>query len=329
MKIAIITQKSTCAWRKRPELYGKHNKTISLVCDILEKNHIAVTVWDSVEKYLESRHYAGGGNELIFSAIDNCFERNRAAVLPSIWEFLEIPYIGNDPYAMTVTTDKKLFQEICEKLGILCPRCVEINHHDDERRIKESTQNFTYPLILKYRYGTMSYGLSLVYNFEELLTTTQSMLSHEPKCSVLCQEFIDGKEAAVPIIGSGSKAHSLAAIEYTGPNQSRIKLYDMQWKNELDNLVELVPLSDVNVAQTAQNQCLKLYQYLGLRDMARFDLRITDAGEIYFLETNCMPNLGYESAFDPQSYGGDASFEDILLEIISSARERNREKVKI
>lgn len=154
------------------------------------------------------------------------------------------------------------------------------------------------------------------------------LLMEEPGSSVLCQEYIAGQEFTVPIINTGDLAQVLAVIQYVGPEENSLELYDLQWKNEFDDQVQLVPLPEfASLSQTIQKQCLALYRCIHFRDMARFDLRITDAGDIYFLEANCLPNLSYDSAFDPQSYGGAATFDDVLLNIIRSAWHRNRKRL--
>lgn len=330
MRIALVYQASASSWWRHPELYNKHSKRILDAGQILEQHGLRVSVWNSIKSYVEDRQNRKADNELVFSAVENCFERNRAGLIPSLWELLDIPYIGSDPYAFTVTTDKKLFQDICKSVGLSCPPYFEIFPETTTARIKSdlTASGFSFPLVLKYRYGTLSYGLSLVHNMDELISESERLTFSEPDSPILCQKYIAGREITVPIIGTGVSAQVLSVIEYTGSNQSPLALYDMQWKNELDDLVQIVPLPENScVAKKIQEDCLRLYQYLGLRDMSRIDLRVTESGEIYFLEVNCLPNLGYESAFDPVSYGGTDSFDDIMLKIVHSAWDRNKRRM--
>ena len=329
MRVALISQDSDRAWRRHTELYKSDCLHIQEIKRILVRKGIPVSVWSSIDSYLDSRQGRETRDELVFSFIENCFERNRAALVPAIWELLGIPYVGNDAYACTVTADKWLFQEQCQKLGLNCPRSFEIDNNMSPEAIQGCVlkENLAYPIILKYRYGSMSHGLTTIHSIEDLLSESKRLLAGETDSSILCQEYIPGIEATVPIVGTGASAYALALVQYAAPGQKPLSLYDKKWKFELDNLVELIsfPPEDPFARKVLQD-CLTLHRHLGLRDVSRIDLRITAKKEVYILEANCIPSLGYDGAFDPISYGGAKSFDDIIFEIIQSAWSRNEKK---
>lgn len=322
MRVALISQDIDKIWRRHPELYRGDSHHIQEIRHILTQCGIPVSTWNSVESYLSGRQKRNTQDEIVLSLIENCFERNSPALIPALWEFMRIPYVGNDAYAFTITSDKMLFQEICKGIGLTCPCSFEILTDTSEKEIRKriAETNLTYPLVLKYRYGTMSYGLSIVQNFSTLLSEAERLLSAECESSVLCQEYIPGMEVTVPIVGTDKAARALALIQYTELGQRPLYLYDAEWKFKLDNLVELVPFPREDpFTKSILQDCLRLHRHLGLRDMSRIDLRITASGKAYFLEANCMPTLGLQGAFDPNSYGETQSFSDIILEIIRSA----------
>lgn len=325
MRVALIFQDPESGWRRHTELYHKDSVQVETICRILKKNGMPVSVWNCLNAYIGNRQYKAQADELAFSFIENSFERNRPGLVPSLFELMDIPYAGSDPYAHMVTSDKKLFQEICCCINLQCPRSLEIRSDTRKEEIKDKIQNynFSFPLVLKYRYGTMSCGLSIVETVEHLLAESERLLAEEKDSSVLCQEYIPGHEVTVPIIGTGENARVLSVIEYTGPKGEPLRTYDMRWKNELDELIQLIPFKQGSASsQQIRQECLRLYRHLGLRDMSRIDLRVTDTGKIYFLEANCIPSLGYDGAFDPASYGGNISFDEVILEIIHSAQAR-------
>ena len=322
MKIAIILQDMEVYWRRHVELYESDKQHLQQIKHILKKNDVPVSTWNSIEAYLNARKMRDVTDELVFSLVENCFERNGPGLLPSLWELTGIPYIGSDAYGFTITSDKILFQNICYEIGLKCPRGFEVTICDTELDIKRKAieSQIPFPVILKYRYGTMSYGLSVAEDIEELTAKARKLVLEEENSPIVCQEYIPGMEATVPIVGTDRSARALALIQYTGPRQKPICLYDRKWKTDLDDLVELIPFPyDHPLTQQTLQDCLKLYRYLKLRDMCRIDLRITETGQVYFLEANCIPSLGYNGAFDPLSYGGEESFDEIILEIIRSA----------
>ena len=232
MKIALVSQADDCLWRRHTELYENDCLHMEEIGHILERRGIPVSTWTSVGSYLANRQRNESSDELVFSLVENCFERNRPALIPALWELLGITYVGNDAYAFSITSDKMLFQGICQHLGLKCPRSFEIRR-DMPAGIIQSIileRNLSYPLVMKYRYGTMSHGLTLVNDLEMLLSEAKHLLDEEPDSSVLCQEYILGMEATVPIVGTGPAAHALALIQYTGPGHEQLILYDKDWK---------------------------------------------------------------------------------------------------
>lgn len=326
MRVALVFQDDDCSWRNHAELYKNDSLQMQDINRILMQKGIATSMWTSIESYLANRTGREVQDELVFAPIENCFERNRAALVPAIWERMGIPYVGNDAYACTITSDKLLFQEQCQKLGLKCPKSFEISNgmSDDEIEHSLLKSRLFYPLILKYRYGSMSHGLTMVDDLGALLAAKKRLLADEPDSSIICQEYIPGIEATVPIVGTGRSARALSLIQYTEPGQKPLYLYNEEWKFKLDHLVELVPCSlEDPLTQKVLHDCLTLHRYLGLLDVSRVDLRITTEKEAYILEANCIPSLGYGGAFDPASYGGSQSFDDIILEVIQSAWARN------
>ena len=154
---------------------------------------------------------------LVFSLIENCFERNRPCLVPAVFELYNLPYIGSDPYAQLITSDKQLFKDICASNGLLCPRGIQIDRKMQPKDILSALQQaeLSFPLILKYRYGSMSYGLRKTDCFEELALESRRLLEDELNSPLLCEEYISGEEATIPIVGTSEDARTLSVIQYT------------------------------------------------------------------------------------------------------------------
>lgn len=328
MNIELVFQETTnehIHWRNHAELYASDAKQIEAIGTALRHWNIPFRKWSSVSDFIEHRKTKPREDILVFSIIENCFERNRPCLIPSIWELMGIPYIGSDPYALMITSDKKLFQDICQKGGWLCPRYIQItgSNTPDEIRSALTEERISFPVVIKYRYGSMSYGTYKINDFDALITAATNLLAKEPESPILCEEYISGYEITVPVVGTGVNARVLNVIQYTDSQKQPLNLYDYQWKTEYDPLVQLhVYKGNPALTNRIEQECLRLHRFLGIRDMSRFDLRVTETGAVYWLEANCIPSLGYDGAFDPKSYGHKETFDDVILEIVQSGKER-------
>lgn len=328
MEIALLLQTNSNDrqfWRRHGELYGKDHDDAMKMAAILKQSGYDTTIWLSLEEFIRANYAQGNKDVLVFPMIENCFERNRPCLVPSALELCGFPYVGSDAYAQIITADKKLFKDICETIRLACPRGIEITRQMTRTHVTSTFESagLLFPVVLKYRYGTMSFGVCKVNDYAALFSASESLLEQEPESSLLCEEYIEGEEATVPIIGTGRQARALAMIQYTTYNKRPLELYDMSWKRNRDEEVEMHAYpDDARWVDDIKKKCLYLHTHLGLRDMSRIDLRITKDRRAYFLEANCLPNLSLNSAFDPESYDCGQSFANILLEIIVSAKAR-------
>jgi D-alanine-D-alanine ligase len=148
---------------------------------------------------------------------------------------------------------------------------------------------------------------------------------------VLCEEYIEGKEYTVGILGNST-------LKILGPMEIAFKsaagqypVYSFEAKqqsNPIDNdiLQVFCPVSlgremDRKIAQFAK----KSFRSLGCRDVARIDFRIDNKGNIYFLEINPLPGLspGF-SDLTVMAERSAMSYEGLIKRILTPAIQRWR-----
>lgn len=78
------------------------------ISQILTQHGISVSTRNSIKSYLDGRQERNTEDEIVFSLIENCFERNYPALIPSLWELLGIPYVGNDAYGEPILMGEAL-----------------------------------------------------------------------------------------------------------------------------------------------------------------------------------------------------------------------------
>lgn len=326
MKIGLLFQIDSAnmfPWQIHHGLYQKHKVQAEKMKNTLLTLGHSVKVWHSFYDFVIDIKYNNLDIDIIYNAIENCFDRNYNACISSLLEMCSIPYLGNDPYVNIITSDKFRLEQICKTLAIRVPKSVLVNIYNFcSMRREFEYAHIGFPCIIKYRYGTMSYHTKLVYNLTELLHELEYMLS-TGNGDVLCQEYIDGKEITVPIIGSGIASKALGVIEYTDAENNALSIYDIAWKTQYDDSVLLKALdeSDPAIAKI-KSAALKIYTHLNFNDYGRIDFRLNQEGIFYLLEANSMPVLSENGAFDPISYGKEYSFAKVLECIVSSAAKR-------
>ena len=218
---------------------------------------------------------------------------------------------------MGLSQNKYHTKLVAEALGILCPKGIyldyvkDIDINDLMRKIKETGLDF--PLLVKPNEEGYSMGVFLVKDTDELMRAVKSDFDnyHEP---VLVEEFIDGKEIYVPIIGTGDEAYTLPVGRVVADDGSDVEIYCVEDK--------CYDWSHYEAADLPEKDSLKLYRHMGCRDLGRCDFRLKKDGTPVMIEITPRPGLTEEGPFESSIKAIGRTYDDVLREIIENAAER-------
>ncbi len=272
---------------------------------------------DFIEKILKEKV------DFIFNIAEGFGTRSREGHVPSVCEMFNIPYSGSDPLALSITLDKELCKRFAKSVGVRTPDFKVI------KSVKE-LKNFKFkdfPCVLKLKNEGSSIGLRLsskVNNLTELKEKAKELLEkyREP---VLVEKFIPGKEVTAGIIGNKElKFFGLMEIRPKRLKEEEF-LYSLEVKRNYKEEVEYVVPPEIpeEKIKEIKRYVLKLFKTLDLRDFARFDFRLDENYNPFFLEINPLPGLNPETSdFPIMAYKMGLTYREIIEEILESAFER-------
>jgi len=250
----------------------------------------------------------GGGKEFIDNIwrekVDIVFNiaegrgnyRSREAQVPSILEMLDIPYTGSDPQCLAICLDKPVTKKLVAADGISTPKWLAIANEQELFQI--SWDGFPFPAIIKPAYEGSSKGIRLdsIVNAPEQVTGTISKLLAYYRQPVILEEFIDGDEVTVGIVGN-LPPRILGMMRILPKRKDEHFIYSLEVKRNYLNLVEYEcpALLGEKILNEISDSGLKVFKILGCRDFARLDFRISSKGVPYFIEVNPLPGLGTHS----------------------------------
>jgi D-alanine-D-alanine ligase len=222
--------------------------------------------------------------------------RSREARVPAVLEMLGIPYSGSDPLTLALTLDKELAKRVVASYGnrvpngtVICP---------DGATVEAISVHWSrFPAIVKPCWEGSSKGIrgkSVVDNVSELGAAVREMCQayRQP---ILVEEFIDGDELTVGIVGNTSpQIIGIMRVLPVAPTERFI--YSLDVKRDFERQVRYDCPADLSPADTeaVQRAAKTAYRVLGCRDVARVDFRLRD-GVPYFLEVNPLPGLNSHS----------------------------------
>jgi len=194
---------------------------------------------------------------------------------------------------MAVTLDKDCAKRLVQSAGVAIPQGIVVE--DRESKIENQ---LSFPVIVKPAWEGSSKGIRsncLVSTADELASAIES-LQADHRQPILVEEFIDGDEITVGILGNDPP--EILGIMRVLPRQPIPRfIYSLDVKRDFLRQVRYecparVPLENLEaVGRAAQT----VFQALDCRDVARVDFRLRD-GVPYFLEVNPLPGLNPETS---------------------------------
>ena len=256
----------------------------------------------------------------------SALESNVAALL----NLMKLRYTGSSPAGLIMAGDKTLTKKILSFHGILTAKFATVY-----RGNVDWAGDIAFPLILKPPQEDASLGItqkSIVHDVKELLEMISS-LQTEYQSPVLAEEFIDGREFYVGVLGN-SNVQALPIIELDfskfPKDLPKIASWAAKWGDDGDEKgaefagTESVFPTDLSeeLSDRIKKVAIDAFQALRLRDYARVDLRVTDAGKIYVIEVNPNCYLEQKSEFATAAKKEGIEYPALINRIIELASAR-------
>ena len=263
--------------------------------------------------------------EFVFNMAEGFSGRSREAHIPAMLELLGVPYTGSDPLALALTLDKGLTKRIASSAAVPTPDFWVLY---DPAAIEQISAG-RFPLFVKPLWQGSSKGVrytSRVEDREALKIEVLRIFENYRGEPVLVEEYVPGRELTLGVLGNPPEVLGIMEIAFRDKSR-RDFCYSLEVKRDWKNLVEysVPPRLEGGMRRQMEEAALRLFQTLGLRDVARFDFRVTPEGKFYFLEVNPLPGLSPESG-DLVILARQMGFthRDLVLKIFDSAARRTR-----
>lgn len=293
--------------------------TISEIGKAIEQNGYELEYIGNVYKLRDQLVHNTFNCDLIFNIAEGFGSRNREAILPSLLELYQIPHTASDTYGMSINLNKHHTKILANSIDIPTPKGVCFNTLTEE--IINKIPDLGFPFILKPNTEGGSMGLHLIRSMEEFIQQSNYLIKTY-SFELLAEEYIEGSEITVPIIGNGEKAEALGVVTILNEDGTDINLYNNSLK-QIDNVINTTTFKyGDELKKKIMDYSVRIHNFFGLYDYSRMDFRISQDGQPYFLEINAMPSLCRDCSFEQCGKLAGMTYYQIIGRIIESARIR-------
>jgi D-alanine-D-alanine ligase len=221
-------------------------------------------------------------------------------MVPGILEAEGWRYTGSPPLALLVSRNKAMSKKVLAYHGIRVPGFMTCRP-GEPLAIPPALR---FPLIVKPLQSDASAGIAQasVVQDEAALADRVAMIHERFDQPAIAEEFIDGRELYVSLIGNGNAVDLLPVTEMVFDKrrtrtEERIATQFAKWDEDYRarkgiRNVFARPLGKATRARI-EEICRTAFRALWLRDYARLDVRLAPDGEIWVLEANANPFISY------------------------------------
>lgn len=274
--------------------------------------------------------------DIVFNIAEGLYGESRESRVPAILDFLDIPYTGSGVLTLGLALNKALTKKLLDQAKIPTPKYKLF-------KTPNGISDFgkRYPLIVKPNSEGSAKGISIssvVWNKAELIREVERTCRTYNQ-EILVEEFIEGKELTVGILGNGSPfVLPILEIDFSSCKPSGEYFYTWkvkEYEKEVEESLGLTPIwhcparLSEEESRKVTDVALKAHSVIGCVDFSRIDIRLSNEGIPYVLEVNPLPGLDPKDSNLPYiAKCAGLSYADLINKILELALERRNLKVR-
>ena len=250
------------------------------------------------------------------------------AAIPLLLDEMRIPYTGNSSAALVGTASKVYVKERLDRVGLPTPRWINPNYR--------FTENDSPRFIIKSVYEHASFELD---DASVVSVTSQKQISGmldareaETARAYFAEEFIDGREFNLSLMGPGPRVLPPAEIDFSTFPRGKERIVGHSAKCdhssfEYHNTERLYdfPEADQCLLERLSELAAKCWREFELCGYARVDFRVDSAGQPWILEINTNPCVSPDAGFAAALNFAGICYEEGIQTILDAALARFEE----
>lgn len=246
-------------------------------------------------------------------------ENGEDGAMQGLLQMAGIPFVGSHVAASAVAMDKTLTKLVADSEQVVQADWILVHSSDLASRMDKILDSieakFTYPVFVKPAGTGSSVGVSKAASRELAEQALLEAGKYDEK--ILVEEFIDGREIEVAVMGNRNPVASVC-----GEIDSGAEFYDYEAKYVTDTSVAYIParLSE-EVAEQVREAAIKVYAAVGCRGLSRVDFFVTAENRIVFNEINTLPGFTSISMYPKLFTASGIPYDQLLDELLRLALE--------
>ncbi|GIH08977.1 D-alanine--D-alanine ligase [Rhizocola hellebori] len=242
--------------------------------------------------------------------------------LRGVLELCGVPYLGPDARSARLAWDKPSAKAVLREAGIATPDWVALPHDRFSELgavavLDRVVARLGLPLMVKPAHGGSGLGAIAVHEASALPAAMVGCFAYDQ--TALIERYVEGVDVAVSILDLGDGAIAMPPVEIVPVNG----VYDYAARYTAGLTTWHAPARlKPEVHDEVVRMALAAHHALGLRDLSRVDLIVTQEGECTVLEVNVSPGMTETSLLPMAVQAAGLDLGEVLAQIVRRAAVR-------
>ncbi|MEW6618044.1 MAG: D-alanine--D-alanine ligase [bacterium] len=292
--------------REREVSFRSGNKVLSS----LQKQGLVAVAIDPAEKdFLDKLQNI----DVSFIALHGRYGED--GCVQGLLELLDIPYTGSGVLASALGMDKVASKRIFNACDIPTPKYYVFNSVNElTGQCEQVLRDFDLPVVAKPISEGSSIGVTIVKKRKDLLKVIEGIMAEFNNAFI--EEFIDGTEVTVGILGCGNDIQALPILELVAKNE----FYDYHAKYTQGMTQFVIPARlPEDIYRKTQETALKAHLALNCHGFSRVDIIVDKTGITYVHDVNTIPGLTDLSDLPACAKAVGISYDELILKMLYSS----------
>ena len=326
MKVAVVRNRDNNGIVSRfgqpcPEVYGR--ATVQKVIDAVRASGHTVAFFEgdkqliaNLEQFMPPDPRTGQPGGMVFNMSYGIQGDSRYSHVPALLEMAGIPYTGSSPLGHALGLDKVVTKILMRDAGVPTPNYCVMS------RPGRQVDGLRFPLVVKPRHESTSYGLHFVRDQQELEQAVLDVVTQYQQ-EALVEEYIDGREVCVGLLGNDRVEFlPIVELDFDG-REPRAMTWADKYHKSADEPTKICPAPvSEELAERLYELSLATFRACRCKDYARVDIRIDSSGNPFVLEINTMASLGTGGSFVLAATKAGYSFQSLICRTLDIAHQR-------
>lgn len=247
-------------------------------------------------------------------------ENGEDGSMQGLLQIAGIAYVGPRVAASSACMDKTITKLIVDRTSVAQASWQLVTAaeyaHSPQRVIETVERRFPYPVFVKPAGTGSSVGVSKAKDRQSLTAALNDAFRYDRK--VLVEEFIDGQEVEVAVLGNDNPFASIC-----GEIDSGAEFYDYGAKYITNTSRAYIPARIAeHTAEQIREQAVQVYLAMGCRGLSRVDFFVTRKDQrVIFNEINTIPGFTSISMYPKLFAASGIAYSELIDDLIALALE--------